>query len=102
MARRAESFDDGVELTDGFFGEETVLTGNPSTHTVRAVTYSDFFVLPIAVFNEVLKANHGMRALVDAYAERKRGASLGNKKKPSMMRSATHASLAKATKALKA
>jgi len=68
---KAESFDDGVELTDGFFGEETVLTGNPSTHTVRAITYSDFFVLPIAVFNEVLELNHGMRKLVDEYAERK-------------------------------
>ena len=114
-----------------------MLTGNPSTHTVSAVKYSDFFVLPIAVFNEVrtymharacihaacssshrrdahavtsthactymhmhvhacmqvLELNHGMRKLVDSYAERKRAA---NKKqvKRVMKRSSTQASLA--------
>ena len=68
---QAENLDEGVELTEGFFGEETVLTGQRSTLTVQAVTYSDFFVLPTAVFNSVLEHNEAMRKLVDEYAARR-------------------------------
>lgn len=53
-----------VDLSDGFFGEEVVLTGRPSSFTVRAITYSDFFLLPTTVFDAVMAKNDKMRRLV--------------------------------------
>ena len=73
---------DTVELTEGFFGEESVLTGLPATHSVRAVRYSDFFLLPVATFRAVVEQNDAMRRLVEEYAAARRG-TLERKAKPS-------------------
>ena len=58
-------------LSEGFFGEESVLTSRASTMTVRAAKYSDFFLLPTAVFNGVLAQNSAMKVLVTDYARRR-------------------------------
>ena len=63
-------FDDGVDQSDGFFGEESTLSKRPSTLTVQAVTYCDFLVLPVDLLNSVLEKNEKMRALVEEYALR--------------------------------
>jgi CRP-like cAMP-binding protein len=60
---------DVVEMNEGFFGEESVLTGFPSTETVRATKYSDFFLLPTAVFNKVRETNEAMGKLVHEYSQ---------------------------------
>jgi len=65
-----EDFDDGVDQSEGFFGEETTLSKCPSTLKVQAVTYCDFFVLPVAVLDSVLEQNKNMRTLVAQYAAR--------------------------------
>lgn len=57
------------ELTEGFFGEETVIHGRPASNTVRATKYSDFFLLPMAVFDAVVEGNATMRRNVLEYAE---------------------------------
>lgn len=72
--RKAKTLDDAIELTEGFFGEESVLTGLPAKFSVRAVKYSDFFLLPVAEFNAVVEQNDAMRRLVEAYAQRRAGA----------------------------
>lgn len=59
------------ELSEGFFGEESVLTGFPSSVTVKAAKYSDFFLLPSAVFNVVLEKNENMRQLVLEYTNKR-------------------------------
>ena len=58
-------------LSEGFFGEESVLTSRPSTMTVRSAKYSDFFLLPTGVFNRVLAQNSAMKQLVTDYARRR-------------------------------
>jgi hypothetical protein len=63
-------FDDGVDQSDGFFGEESTLSKRPSTLKVQAVTYCDFLVLPVDLLNSVLEKNEKMRALVEEYALR--------------------------------
>jgi len=63
-------FDDGVDQSDGFFGEESTLSKRPSTLKVQAVTYCDFLVLPVDLLNSILEKNEKMRALVEEYALR--------------------------------
>jgi CRP-like cAMP-binding protein len=52
------------ELSEGFFGEETVIYGRAASSTVRAVRHSDFFLLPMAVFDRVVEGNAEMRQKV--------------------------------------
>jgi len=56
-------------LTEGFFGEETVIHGRAASATVRAVLHSDFFLLPMAVFDKIVEGNAEMRKQVMEYAE---------------------------------
>ena len=64
-----------IELTEGFFGEESVLTGKPSSSTIRAFKHSDFFLLPVDIFNSVASRNEKMHQLIMEYA-RARGENL--------------------------
>ena len=54
-------------MYEGFFGEESTLTSQKISATVRAVKYSDFLVLPKAVFEGVMEGNATMRKLVQEY-----------------------------------
>lgn len=62
-----------LELTEGFFGEESVLTGSPSRVTVRASNYSDFFLLKVEIFNSIVQGNAKMHTLVKDYASSRTG-----------------------------
>ena len=64
---RSTDYDD-LDLSEGFFGENSVLTRLPAEKTVRALKFSDFFLLPRAVFNSVLEENRQMRNLVEEFA----------------------------------
>jgi len=69
------------ELSEGFFGEETVIYGRAASSTVRAVRHSDFFLLPMAVFDRVVEGNAEMRQKVMEYAEGRSEKSLARKVK---------------------
>ena len=54
---------------EGFFGEDNALYGLVAAETVRATTYSDFYLLPSEVFLAVVEENDEMRKRVEEFAQ---------------------------------